>query len=69
LKVVIIEPDDEVEGIGVVERVDVETGLAYLSVAWDSLHDVEEVRVSANRSAPASSSTVLRRPLIRLVGC
>jgi hypothetical protein len=57
-RVTIYEPDEEVEGDARVARFNPRTGLVYLEVAWESLHDIELAHVTVlggDPSAPPAS--------------
>lgn len=39
----VFEPEDGVEGIGMLEKIDNSSGYVYVRVNWDTIHDVEQV--------------------------
>jgi len=69
MTVVIFELEDQTEGIAEVKRVNDKTGLVYLAVAWESLHDTDQVRVDVRDSVGVSSRSTSPRPTFQLVRC
>ncbi|WP_156212724.1 hypothetical protein [Lentzea aerocolonigenes] len=59
-RVLVFEPDDEVEGFARVSHINANTGLAYLDVAWDTLKDTEVVEVVDTCPAPEHQGSVVR---------
>lgn len=63
----IFEPVDEIEGHATVARVNDRTGLVYLDIIWESLHDLEPIhvtRASDPQAVPAVRSVRTRRILL-----
>lgn len=59
-RVAVFEPTDEVEGTATVARISDRTGLVYLDVAWEALHDLVPVATEATpeKLGIASNSTL-----------
>jgi hypothetical protein len=52
----IVEPVDEIEGFATVARVNAQTGLVYLDVAWDSLRDSAPLHLTCALDAAAATA-------------
>jgi hypothetical protein len=67
----IFEPNDEIEGIAKVARISDRTGLMYLDVKWDTLHDLPPTLESSSTElgfGPATerSQSIFRRPVLAM---
>ena len=53
----IFEPVDEIEGYATVARVNDQSGLVYLDVAWESLRDLEPIHMMTRVPVEADSAS------------